>query len=124
MNDIVLGSLVAQVCQRRTDVDLDTLGHALADLHIVLTRHILLDVCVQIIASHLDAGIGNDTTQRDDGNLGRTATDVDNHVALGRLDVDTDTDSSCHRLENQIDITAVGMLGRVTDGTQLHFRRA
>ena len=124
VDDVVLGSLVAQVGECRADVNLDALSHTLGDLHVVLAVHIFLDVGVQVVAGHLDTGVGNNPAERDDGNLRRTATDVDNHVTLGGFHVDTDTDGSGHRFENKIDVTAVGMLGRVANGTQLNLGRA
>ena len=89
----------------------------------MLAVHILLNVSVKVITSHLDTGVGNNTTERDDGNLRRTTTDIDNHIALRGLNIDTDTDGSSHRFENQINITTIGMFGRVAYGTQLNLRR-
>ena len=83
----------------------------------MLTCHILLDVVGQVVAGRTDGVVGHDATQRDNSNLSRTTTDVDNHVALGSLNVNTDTDGSGHRFENQVDVTSVSMFGRVAHRT-------
>ena len=103
---------------------LDALCHTFRHLHIVLTAHVLLNVGSKVIASHADRVVGDDATERDNGNLGATTADVDNHVALGSLNVDTDTDGGCHRLKDKIDIAAVGMLGTVADSTEFNLGRA
>ena len=121
---IVFRSLVAQVGECRPDGYLDALGHTLRHLDVVLARHVLLDVGRQVVAGRADGVVGHDTAQRDNGNLGAAAADIDNHVPLRGLYVDAHADGGCHRFENQVNITAVGMLGRVAHGTQLHFRRA
>ena len=63
MHDVIIRSLIAQVCQGRTYVYLDTLSHTLGNLHVVLAIHILLDVGCQIVACHTDRVIRHYTTQ-------------------------------------------------------------
>ena len=103
-------------------MDLDTLSHALRNLHVVLTAHILLDVGCQIVTSDTDGVIAHNTAQRDDGDLGGATADINNHVALWGLDVDTNANGCCHRLKNEVNITTIGMLGRVANSTKLHLR--
>ena len=124
MNDEVLWSLLTQVCQGRTYVNLDTLSHTLRNLHVVLTAHVLLDFSGEVVTGCADRVVGNDTTERNNGNLGRTTTYINYHIAFRCLHIDTDTDSGSHRLKNQINVATVGMLGRVTNGTELHLGRA
>ena len=123
MHHEVFWCIITQIGQGRTHVDLDTLCHTLTDSHIMLTAHILLNISIQVVTSHLDTRVGHNTTERDHGNLSRTTTDIHNHITLRSLHIDTNTDSGSHRLKNQIDVTTIGMFGRVAHSTQLHFRR-
>ena len=123
VNDEVFRSLITQICQGRTHMNLDTLSHTLGNLHVVLAAHILLDVGCQVVTGCTDRVVGYDTTQRDDCNLGATTTYINYHVTFWCLYVDTDTDSSSHRFKNQIYVATVGMLGRVAYGTELYLGR-
>ena len=121
MNDIIFGGVFTKFSQGGTRIDLNTFGHTLTDLHIVLTAHILLNVRSKVITRYADGVVGYDTTQGDNGNFRRTTTYIYNHVSFRSFHIDTDTDSGSHRFENQVDVTSAGMLGRVAHGTQLHF---
>ena len=103
---------------------LDTLCHTLAHLHIVLAAHVFLYVGGEVVTGNTDGVVAYDTSERDDCNLGRTTTDIHNHIALGSLNINTNTDSSSHWFEDKINVTSIGMLGRVANGTQLHLGRA
>ena len=120
MNNVVLGSLIAQVCQGRADSNLDTLSHTLRYLHVVLTGHILLNISGEVVTSGTDRVITYDTTQRNHSNLCATTTDIYNHVTLWSIYIDTNTDSSSHRLKNQVNVTSVSMLSTVAYSTKLH----
>ena len=124
MYDEIFWSILAQFGQGCTYVNLDTFCHTLADLHIVLAAHILLNIGSEVITGNTDGVVGNDTTQRNNGNFRRTAAYINNHITLRRFHIDADTDSGSHRLEYQINVTSAGMLGRVAHGTQLYFRTA
>ena len=121
MNDIIFRSILTQFGQGSTYIDFNTLGHTLADLHIVLTAHILLDISSQVITRNADGVVGYDTTQGDNGNFRRTTTYIHNHISFRSLHIDTDTDSGSHGFKNQVDVTSAGMFGRVAHGTQFHF---
>ena len=123
MDNVVLRCFVAQLSEGRAYVNLDALGHALGHLDVVLACHIVLYVGCQLVAGNADGVVAHDAAEGDDGNLGGTAADVDNHVALRSLYVDADTYGSSHRLEDEVHVTSVGVLGRVAYGTQLHLRR-
>ena len=47
--DIVLWCIIAKIGKRRAHVNFDTLGHTLADAHVVLTTHILLNVGCEVV---------------------------------------------------------------------------
>ena len=90
----------------------------------MLTRHVFLNVAGEVVASHLDAVVGHDATQRDHGNLGGAAAYVDNHVALGCKHVEAYAQGCCHGLIYHVHVAAAGMLARVAHGTYLHLGRA
>jgi len=122
VNDIIFRSILTQFGQGSTYINFNTLGHTLADLHIVLAAHVLLNVSSQVVTGNADGVVGYDTAQRDNGNFSRTTTYIYNHVSFRSFHVDTDTDSGSHRFEYQVNVASAGMLGRVAHGTQFHFR--
>ena len=124
VHDVVLGCVFAQVGQGGAYVDFDALGHALAHAHVVLAAHVLLDVGGKVVAGHFDGVVGHDAAQRDDGDFGRTAAYVDDHVALRLRHVDAHADSGGHRFEEQEHVASAGVFSRVAYGAQFHFRAA
>ena len=90
----------------------------------MLLAEIVLDVAREHVAGRTDAVLLDQTAQGDHGDLRGTATDIDDHVALRRLDVEADTERRRHRFEDQEDIAAAGVLGGVAHGADLHFRGA
>ena len=124
VHHVVFRCVRAQVGQGCSHVNFDAFGHALAHADVVLAAHILLDVGRKVVAGHFDGVVRNDASQRDDGDLGRAAAYVDDHVAFGRVHVDADADGGCHRFEEQVNVASAGMFCRVAHGTQLHFGRA
>ena len=113
-----------QLGEDGTDRDLDLLRRGLAHADDVLLAQVVLDVGREDVAGHADGVLLDDTAQGDDGDLGGAASDVDDHVALRRLHVQADTEGRGHRFEDQVDVTAAGVLGGVADGADLHFRGA
>ncbi len=63
VNNIIFRGIIAQLGKRSTYIDLNTLRHTLADFHIVLTTHILLNIGSKIVTSNTDRIIRNNTTQ-------------------------------------------------------------
>ena len=124
MDDIVLRCILAQVCQRGANMYFDALCHTLADLDVMLTAHILLNVCREVVASHADGVVAHNATQRDDSNLRASATNIDDHVALRSLYVNTNAQCGSHGFEYQIDVASVGMLCRVANRAELHLGAA
>ena len=97
------------------DLHLHLLGRALADEQVVLAAHILDDGLVELVARNLDGGRLDDAGERNDRDIGRTAADVDDHVALGLGDVDARTDGGGDRLFNEVDAARAGLNARVDD---------
>ena len=63
MNDIIFGSILTQFGQGCAYINLDTFRHTLADLHVVLAAHVLLNIGSQIVTGNTDRVIGNNTAQ-------------------------------------------------------------
>ena len=118
---IIIGCLVTQVSQGCTDVNLDALCHTLTDAHVVLSAHVFLNIGGEIVASHLDGVVGNDTAEGNNGDFRCATAYVNNHVALRCRHVDTYTNGSGHRLKEEVYIAAPSMLCGVAHGTQFHF---
>ena len=121
MHDVILGSFFSKISQRRSHMYLDTFGHSLTHLHIMLTTHILLNISCKIIAGNTNRIIGNASTQRDYSNLGTSTADIDYHITLRSLNIYADTNSCSHWFKNQINVATVGVFGRITHGTKLYF---
>ena len=81
----------------------------------MLAAHILDDGLVELVARDLDGGRFDNAGERDDRDIGRTAADVDDHVALGLGDVDARTDGGGDRLFNEVDAARAGLNARVDD---------
>src|SRR3989344_6264268 len=67
--------------QRGTDLDLHGFGRLLSNEKRVLLFDIVHDRLVELITGHTQAGPGNNAAERHHGDFGRTAADVDDHVA-------------------------------------------
>ena len=101
--------------ENAADLHLHLLGRALADEQVVLAAHILDDGLVELVARDLDGGRLDDAGEGDDRDVGRTAADVDDHVALGLGDVDARADGGGDRLFNEVDAARAGLNARVDD---------
>ena len=109
MYDIILRGIF-QLVKCRTHIDFYQLGSTLSQLDIILAAHIFANIFVEFVSCHTYRFIGNDTAQRYNGDLGRTASYIDNHIALGSFYIDTHTDSGSHRFINHIYVPATHML--------------
>ena len=114
----VLGR-VGELADGGADGDLHLLGHTHADNHVVLALHVVDHVVVEDIAGHAYGVVADDTAKRDDGDLGRAASNVDHHVALGLQHIDADTDGGGHRLMDHAYLLGSGLLGALAHGTLL-----
>ena len=90
----------------------------------MLLTDIALDVVGKDVAGRIDRLGADDAAQRDAGDLRRTAADVDDHVAFGRLDVEARTQRRGHRFVDHVDFAASGVLGRIAHGTYLDVGRS
>ncbi|EGJ77410.1 putative cell shape-determining protein MreB [Streptomyces sp. Tu6071] len=109
-----LGVLVVLQVVRRTDGDLDLLGGALAEEEAVLLLDVLDDRVVQLVARDADGLRGDDAAERDDGDLGGAAADVDDHVAGRLVHREPGADRRGHRLLDDVHLPRPG-LGRRLD---------
>ena len=112
--------------KRGADLELDLLGGLLADQQLVLLLDVGDDRLVHLVAADAEALGDDDAAERDDGDLGRAAADVDDHVP-GRLgDGKPGADRGGHRLLDQVGLARAGRERRLLDCTLLdagHARR-
>ena len=90
---------------------LDALGRLLADGQVVLALHVRDDRLVHLVAADAHALRVDDAGERDDGDLGRAAADVDDHVAARLGDGQARADGRRHGLLDQVDLARAGALG-------------
>ena len=63
--------------------------------------------------------LADDATQRDDGDLGGAAADVDNHVPRGLVHRQPCSDGGGHGLLDDVSLAGTGVQGGLHDGTLL-----
>ena len=81
---------------------------------VVLALDVLDDGLVHLVAADAHGLRKDDAGERDDGDLGGAAADVDDHVA-GRLgDRQARADGRGHGLFDQVDLAGAGGLGRLS----------
>ena len=101
------------------DLELDLLGRLLADQELVLALDVVDDRLVHLVAADAQRLRDDDAAERDDGDLGRAAADVDDHVA-GRLgDGQPGADRGGHGLLDEVRLARAGREGRFLDGALL-----
>ena len=122
-HDIVFRSILSQICQGSSHMNLDTFCHTFTHLHIMLTAHIFLNIGCQIISGDTDRIVRHNTSQWNNRNFGRTTTYIYNHITFRSFYIQSDTDSSCHWLKNQIYITSARMFSTIAYCSQLYFSR-
>ncbi len=96
--------------------NLDLLGGALADEQVVLALEVGHDGFVHLVSGHADGARVDDTGERDDGDVGGAAADVDDHVSAGFGDGETGADGGDHGLLNEVNLGGLGAVGGVHDG--------
>ena len=107
---------------RRRDGELDLLGRALPDRHAVLTPYVGLDRGVDVERADADRLERHDAAERDHRDLGRAATDVDDHVAERLVDGERRTDRGRHGLLDQVRLRCARAAGRLENRALLHVR--
>ena len=110
-----------QIRNHGSDRDLDLLRRGLSDLDVVLLAHVVLDVAVEHVAGRGDAFLLDDAAERDDGNLGCSASDVHHHASFRLLDFEPDSEGCSHRFVDEENVTSAGVLGGVPDRPDLDF---
>jgi hypothetical protein len=100
----------------RADLDLDPLGHLLADGHVVGLFHMVDDRLVEIVARRPHALADADVRQGDDRHLGGPAADVDDHAGGRFRDRQARADGRRHGLFNQEGPPRAGTLGALQHG--------
>ena len=104
---------------RGADLELDLLGGLLADQQLVLALDVVDDRLVHLVAADAEALGDDDPAERDHGDLGGAAADVDDHVP-GRLgDREAGADRGGHRLLDQVGLPRAGGERRLLDGAAL-----
>src|SRR5581483_2492731 len=95
--------------------DLDLLGGAFADEQVVLLLDVLDDRLVHLVAGDAHGLAVDDAGERDDGDVGRAAADVDDHVARGLGDGHTGADGRRHRLLDEVHFARLRAVRAVLD---------
>jgi hypothetical protein len=106
------------------DLELDLLGRLLPDQQLVLALDVVDDRLVELVAADADRLGDDDPAERDDGDLGGAAADVDDHRA-GRLpDRQPRADRGRHRLLDQVGLARARRQARLLDRALLDARDA
>ena len=116
----IVDGLVERV--RRADLDLDGLGGTLANEQVVGLLDVVDDRFIHLVAGHAHGLAVDDSGQRDHGDIGRAAADVDHHVARGLLDGQAGADGGRHRFLDQVHFTGLGAVGAVLHRALLDLR--
>src|SRR6185503_17798729 len=106
---------------RVADRDLDAFGGLLTDRHVVLSLHVRDDRFVHLVAADPNALRIDDAGERYHGDLGRTAADVDDHVAARLGDRKPGADRRSHGLFDQENLAGTGTLRALLHGALLDF---
>ena len=80
------------------------------------------DGLIELVAGNTDGLRDDDATHSDNGDLGGTAADVDDHGAGGFLDGQVGADSGGHGLFDQVGLAGAGLDRGLKDGTLLDRR--
>ena len=116
--------LLSQVRDDGSHGYLDLLCRNLSHLDVVLLAQVVLDVAGEHVSCGSDAVLLHEASEGDHCNFSGASAYVDHHISLRGLDVQTNTQGGCHRLEDQIYVPASGVLGGVTHCPDFHFRGA
>src|SRR5262249_31707405 len=109
---------------RGSERDLDLLGPAFPDQQPVVLADVLDDRLVHLVARDPDRVAIHRAAHRDDGHLGRAASDVDDQVAARLVNRQARTDGRGRRLLDQVDLARAGLQRRVAHRALLDLRDA
>src|SRR6478736_3596558 len=105
---------------RARERDLDLLRGSLTERERVFLLDVRDDRVVELVARDPDGFARDDAAQRDDRNLGRAATHIDDHVAGGLMYGEPGADRGGHRLLDDVGgLAGAGVLGRFLHGALL-----
>src|SRR5207248_7199190 len=115
--------LLAQI-PRGADLELDLLRGLLTDQELVVALDVIDDRLVHLVAADAQRLRDDDPAERDDGDLGGAAADVDDHVPRRFGNGKPGADRGGHRLFDQIRLARPGRERRLLDGPPLDARHA
>ena len=75
---------------------LDLLRGGFTHADVVLLAEVILDIARKYVTGNADTVLDHDAAQRNHGDFGGAAADVDDHVALRGFHVETDSEGSSH----------------------------
>ena len=101
------------------EADLDLLGRALADHHVVVPPHVVDDRLVELVAGDLEGDVGHHAGHRHHGHVGGAAADVDDHVAARLPHRQPGADGGRHRLLDEPHLAHARVLGGLAHGLAL-----
>ena len=99
---------------------LDVLGGPLADEQPVASAHEADDRLVHVVAGGADGAGVDHAAERDHGDVGGAAADVDDHAAGGFGDRQPGADGRGHRLVDEVHFAGLGPIRAVDDRPALH----
>ena len=106
----------------RTDLDLDVLGRALADSQVIGIANVGKDGLIKLVTGNANGLRHDDTAHGDNGDLGGTAADIDDHGAGRLLDRQVGADGSGHGLLDQVCLAGTGLDRSLKNGALLDRR--
>jgi hypothetical protein len=119
--DRQLAHLLARV--GRADLDLDALRGGFTDEDAVVAAHVVHDGFVEAVATDARAGRVHDAVQREHGDFGGAAADVEHHRAARLVHGQARADRRRHGLTNYLHAARAGAFGRLLDGAAFDLRR-
>ena len=108
--------------KNRTDLDFDDLGRTLTDLDAQQIAEVHRDGLVHLVARKTQRRRRDDAAERDDCNLSRTTTDVDNHRTRRFGDRQIGAHCSSHGLFDEISLTSARLDGSLEHSALLDGR--
>ena len=106
---------------RGADFDLDFFRRPFADENVVLPADITDDGFVELVTRHLD-GFGDDhAAEGQHRDVGGAAADVNDHMTVGRGDIDARTDGGSHRFLDEVGALGARLGRSVHNGAFFHF---
>src|SRR5262249_6555819 len=108
------------------NLDLDLFGRALSDQQVVLAFQVIHDGFIHLITRHPDGTRIHDAREGNDGDIGRSAANIDHHVSTWFRNGKAGSNGCHHRLFYQVNLARLCAVSRVHDGALFYlgnFRR-